>query len=65
MTDSSISKSIGITLKEYQKNIQILVQGKYANQKDFILPYLHKPCNIFVFICNDGMLVRYDEVNVG
>jgi hypothetical protein len=56
MTDSSISKSIGITLKEYQKNIQILVQGKYANQKDFILPYLHKPCNIFVFICNDGML---------
>ena len=63
--ETSISNAIGTTLKEYQKNIQLLIQGRYANQKDLIPLYLQKPCNIFVFICNDGVFVRYDEVNEG
>ena len=61
--ESSISKSIGVTLKEYQKNIQLLIQGKYFNQRHLIPEYLLKPCNIFVFICNDGIFVRYDSAN--
>jgi hypothetical protein len=61
--EPSFSKAIGTALKEYQKNIQRLLNGKYANQKELVLPYLQKPCNIFVFICNDGVFVRYDAVN--
>lgn len=60
-----VSTAIGLTLKEYQKKVQMFLNGNYANQKDLVLPYLQKPCNIFVFICNDGVFVRYDDVKAG
>lgn len=59
--ESSNLDTIGETLKEYKKSIQKLKKDKYANQKDLIPTYLQKPCNIYVFICNDGILIRYDE----
>ena len=63
--ESTILKAIGTTLKEYQKNIKNLVSGKYINQRDLMPPHLQKPCNIYVLLCTDGILVRYDDVTDG
>lgn len=59
------SKIIGTTLKAYQKAMIKLVNEKYINQKDLIPVHLKSPCSIWVFICTDGVFVRYDELLEG
>jgi hypothetical protein len=59
---SSISATIGKTLKTYREATRKLLEGKYASQKQLAPPHMQGPCDIFVLRCSDGILVRYDLV---
>jgi hypothetical protein len=63
--EPSYFSEIRLTIEKYQGAITSLLIGKYASYKDLLRAHLRQQCNIYVFICNDGILIRYDEVIEG
>jgi hypothetical protein len=47
-------------LRAYCAAAQNLLEGEYANLREFAPPHLRVPCHIYVICCPDGVLVRYD-----
>ena len=58
--ESSIGRTISRALKAYRRASSDLTPGKYAHLKQYAPPQLREPCHIYVFVCTDGVLVRYD-----
>jgi len=57
---SAVSRAISHALKAYRRASADLITGKYARLKEYVPPQLREPCHIYVFVCTDGVLVRYD-----
>jgi hypothetical protein len=54
------SRAISHALKAYCKASLDLISGKYAHLKEYAPPQLREQCHIYVLVCTDGVLVRYD-----
>ena len=61
----SVATTIGRTLAAHVKAARTLLEGKYVSQKELAPPHMRAPCNIFAVRCNDGILVRYDQLLQG
>ena len=52
---------LGITIKAYLDAVKGLLQGKYANVRDWAPAHLADPGNVMVIVCPDGVLVRFER----
>lgn len=51
---------IGSAMRAYQTSARELIAGQYRALAGHAPAHLAQPCNITVFICNDGTIVRFD-----
>lgn len=58
--ENSLSAKIGKTFKAYRDAVKNLLEGRYQHLKSIAPAHLRVPCNTIVFICTDGIFVRYD-----
>lgn len=62
---SASESRIGDAMRAYHDSARDLLSGQYRELAAHAPAHLTQPCNISVFACTDGTLVRFDAVNDG
>ena len=59
--EEALSREIGKAIKRYFEATATLLSGKYQHLKDIVPAYLSNPGSVFMAICNDGIVIRYEK----
>ena len=51
------------TLKVYREAAMKLLEGNYSGVRNLAPPHFRLLCDIFIFACTDGIVVRYDRMS--
>ena len=54
------ASKVGATLKAYRDAVKSLLTGRYSDLREYAPSHLKEPCDIAVFCCDNGIIVRYD-----
>lgn len=57
----SLVNAVSASIKAYLKTAESLSAGQYAHLKEAIPAYLANPGNVFIALCSDGVVVRYEQ----
>jgi len=57
----AIVDAVSSAVKRYIKNTETLASGKYAHLREKIPEYMANPGNLFIAVCTDGVVIRYER----
>ena len=56
----ALMDAVGPSMREYLNTVKKLLDGKYANIKDYAPRHLRDPGTVMCCCCPDGIIIRYD-----
>jgi Domain of unknown function (DUF4263) len=56
-----VVQKIRAAIQAFLKQTESLAAGKYAHLRSMIPDYLTSPGNVLIFVCNDGVVIRFEK----